>query len=103
MEVWEYNPVVGSGLLSGLLPDTRGLVMRCAVGLLGGCLLLLCVSSRIARGDERPFQEEIDRLIEAKSGKTAIVGHDLSLVDVELDPPMGAARRALGLTWPDRQ
>ncbi len=33
----------------------------------------------------------------------AITGHDLPLVDVELDPPMGAARMALGLTLPDRQ
>ncbi|MCH7530561.1 MAG: hypothetical protein IIB36_02225 [Gemmatimonadetes bacterium] len=34
---------------------------------------------------------------------TAIAGHDLPLVDVALDPPMGAARRALELALPDRQ
>ena len=34
---------------------------------------------------------------------TAVAGHDLPLVDVALDPPMGAARRAFALTLPDRQ
>ncbi len=33
----------------------------------------------------------------------AIAGHDLPFVGAELDPPMGAARRALALTLPDRQ
>lgn len=94
MEVWEYNPVVGSGLLSGLLPDTRGHVMRCALGLLGGCLLLLCASSRIARGDERPLPEEIDRLIEAKAGKTAIVGRDANGANDDWLQLQGDARRS---------
>ena len=34
---------------------------------------------------------------------TAITGHGVSLVDRELDPPMGAARRALALNLPGRQ
>ena len=34
---------------------------------------------------------------------SAIAGHELSLVDRELDPPMGAARRALALALPGRQ
>ena len=34
---------------------------------------------------------------------TAIASQELPLVDLELDPPMGAARRALALTLPDRQ
>ena len=34
---------------------------------------------------------------------TVIAGHDLPLLDAELDPAMGAARMALGLALPDRQ
>ena len=68
--------------------------MRCALGLLGGCLLLLCASSRIARGDERPLPEEIDRLIEAKAGKTAIVGRDANGANDDWLQLQGDAQRS---------